>query len=249
MAIQWLHDIPPEIRFSIYEMLFKSLDLIVHNGRNCVQDCRTRSDRNTPTNLFLTCKAVKHEAEPIYMSKTNFRTSRCVNGSVNKFGFVKTSGMPPALTLDLQLYHVWDYPQLDYWLSSYGIRKIAITHSIRPDMKFGFMLMLLYSLTPPQAEIAARFGHKLEPVRRFLDHLNGRVKTIELKIQHEDTPRPCTVTISSIKEGTYHALVDNYYDEDFELIKKDLKRMGISKGMMAFKKSYSGPAGSDADST
>lgn len=96
MVTVWTRDIPAEVRINVYKHLFHNMRILVHNrsdrdddqedhqdmeGSNCFHES-CDSDHNemslTPMNLFLTCRMVKSEAEPVFYKEADFEIVGCI---------------------------------------------------------------------------------------------------------------------------------------------------------------------------
>lgn len=69
MKLQWLYDVPSELREKIYEGLFASMSVDFVSNRENVP---VKMTRTTPLNLFLSAKQIKEEAEPIFWRLASF---------------------------------------------------------------------------------------------------------------------------------------------------------------------------------
>lgn len=87
MRISWLHGIPVEVRLQVYDRLFAPLRVYIHakharstsSTTSHVRGCSRgrESSSKVARNLFLVCKAVKAEAEPIYYREALFFIDQC----------------------------------------------------------------------------------------------------------------------------------------------------------------------------
>lgn len=79
---QSLLSIPTEVRIKIYEALFGAYIVHIHIDkephRNPLGDCNKGSNGWKPYAVFLTCRQVKFEAEPILWKEASFWQHLCV---------------------------------------------------------------------------------------------------------------------------------------------------------------------------
>lgn len=116
-TLGWTGEIPSEIRLMVYDVYFTSLTVNIHKPtcRNKPGDCLTSfgarlasqyqiqrqnlRSTNSALSLFLTCKLVHEEAEPLLFEKAQFVQSACFNPSLRS-----TRGTPAIFSNVAQRY-------------------------------------------------------------------------------------------------------------------------------------------------
>lgn len=75
-SITWL-DVPPEVRCTIYKYFFQSVQIEIH-GEHRIRSKHRIEQSHKNTSILLTCKSVNLEADPYFLSESEFFIKECI---------------------------------------------------------------------------------------------------------------------------------------------------------------------------
>lgn len=117
MIKEWLQDVPAEIRLKVYESLFESMIVLMHDPNSIAhRTACSQTQSSTATNLFLTSRTVRDEAEALLLKKATFGPQKCLSTQDEPLNYFKDISLP-MLSIGLKVGDIQkvlnEYSQMD----------------------------------------------------------------------------------------------------------------------------------------